>query len=116
MLYFLTHQNRHYLFLAALLLWGANAQAQLQPTSKAQQRAESRRALRDAKRFPAEYKESHLTVTKPELKEGNGGRLAVLEPNDARSSYRFDKSGTPRVSESTRLSLRLRKKDKASIQ
>lgn len=108
-----------YVFLLVILLWGACATttyAQLQPTSKAQQRAESRRALRDAKRFPAEYKESHLTVTKPELKEGNGGRLAVVEPNDARSSYRFDKSGTPRVSEPSHVSLRLRKKNKAPIQ
>lgn len=110
---------RRYLFLPVLLLWSAcatSAYAQLQPTSKAQQRAESRRALRDAKRFPAEYKESHLIVTKPELQEGNGGRLAVLEPNDARSSYKFDKTGTPRVSESSRLPLRLRRKDKAPIQ
>lgn len=108
-----------YLFLSTVLLWAAcatQAHAQLAPTTKSQQRAESRRALKDAKRFPAEYKESHLAVTKPELKEGNGGRLAVLEPNDARSSYKFDKSGMPRVSEPSRLNLRLRKKDKAPTQ
>jgi hypothetical protein len=104
-----------YMLLATTLILGlctTRAQAQLASTSRGKQRTESRKALRDARRYPAEYKDSHLVVTKPELKEGNGGRLAALEPKDEQKSYKFDRSGTPRVSEPSRVSLRPRKKDK----
>jgi hypothetical protein len=108
-----------YVLLSTILLWGAcamQANAQVAPSSKAQQRAESRRALRDARKYPAEYKDSHLVVSKAELKEGNSGRLAALEPKDNRGSYQFDRSGAPRVSEPSRINLRLRKKDKEPTQ
>jgi len=81
--------------------------AQISDKSLAQQRAENRRALRDAKKYPAEYKDSHLNVTHNALKRGEPGRP---QPRDGRNQYRFDKTGTPRVSEPTAPSVRLMRK------
>ncbi|UYZ62575.1 hypothetical protein [Hymenobacter weizhouensis] len=96
-------------------LWQASAaHAQLESTSPAHQRAANRRALREARQVKAEYKESHLTVTKVEVTPGKGGRQAVRKPTDGRQNYQFDRTGTPRVSEPSRIGLRLRKKRPAS--
>lgn len=105
-----------FLFLTLFLLGSLaslDARAQLKELSPAQQRRANRRALRDAARYPAEYKDSHLAVSKEELKEGNGGRQAATKPTDGRENYQFDRGGDPRVSEPSRVNLRLRKKDKA---
>lgn len=88
-------------------LSGPAASAQIEPTNH---RAEKRRALRDARKHPAPYKESHLAVTKATLKRGEGGRSPEAEA--AAGSYRFDKTGAARVSEPSSLGLRLRKKKK----
>lgn len=102
-----------YVFLSVFLLTGLlslDARAQLESTSKAQQRAANRRALRESAKVKAEYKESHLSVTRAELTPQAGGRQAAAKPTDGRSSYQFDRTGTPRVSEPSRVGFRLRKK------
>ncbi|MCA8833103.1 hypothetical protein [Hymenobacter pini] len=105
------------LLLSMLLLCGAApAWAQLESTSPTQQRAANRKALRDAEKFNAQYKESHLTVTKPELKHQGGGKQEVQAPPPGQASYRFDRNGEPRVSEPSRLNFRLRKKRAATAQ
>ncbi|MDF7814364.1 hypothetical protein [Hymenobacter sp. YC55] len=88
-----------------LLLAGFTASAQ---TTEPNHRAANRRALRDARKYPAPYKDSHLAVDKAALKRGDGGRAAT--PNDGRQKYKFDKTGTARVSEPSTISLRLRNK------
>ncbi|MBT9395446.1 hypothetical protein KLP40_19940 [Hymenobacter sp. NST-14] len=98
-----------------LALTSTQAWAQLESSSPAQQRAANRKALRDARRFDAKYKESHLTVDKEELKDQAAGRLAVHPPTAERASYRFDRTGAPRVSEPSRLNFRLRKKRDAAV-
>lgn len=103
------------LLVSFLLLCGAApAWAQLESTSPAQQRTANRKALRDAEKFNARYKESHLTVTKQELKHQGGCKQEVLAPPPGQASYRFDRNGEPRVSEPSRLNLRLRKKRDAA--
>ena len=92
-----------------LLLAGFNVSAQ---TTEPNQRVANRRALRDARKYPAPYKDSHLAVDKAALKRGDGGRPA--KPNDGRQKYKFDKTGTARVSEPSTISLRLRKKTKTT--
>jgi hypothetical protein len=103
---------RYFLVNTLLLLGLAStpAWAQLEPTSPAQQRVANRKALRDAEKFNAKYKDSHLTVTKEELKHQGAGKQAVLAPPPGQASYRFNRDGTPRVSEPSRIGLRLRKK------
>lgn len=90
-----------------LLLVGYSAAAQ---TGQVNQRAANRRSLRDARKYPAPYKDSHLDVEKADLKRGDGGRQA--QPNDGRQNYQFDNTGAARVSEPSTISLRLRKKEK----
>jgi hypothetical protein len=92
-----------------LLLAGFSVSAQ---TTEPNQRDANRRALRDARKYPALYKDSHLAVDKAALKRGDGGRAA--KPNDGRQKYKFDKTGTARVSEPSTISLRLRKKAKTT--
>ncbi|WP_426493492.1 hypothetical protein [Hymenobacter sp. 102] len=104
-----------YLLLSLFLSCAAApAWAQLESTSPAQQRTANRKALRDAEKFDAKYKDSHLTVTKAELKHQGAGKQEVLAPPPGQASYRFDRAGTPRVSEPSRLNLRLRKKRDAA--
>ncbi|HEX8350698.1 MAG TPA: hypothetical protein VF598_12110 [Hymenobacter sp.] len=102
------------LLLSALLLLGIlharPAAAQIKEMNPARQRAESRRALRDSQKYPAEYKDSHLAVSRTDLRRGEGG--LVGKPNDGRAHYKFDKTGTARVSEPKYRALRLRKKNK----
>lgn len=111
---------RRYFFIGAFVLTGLatapEARAQLESTSPAQQRAANRRALREAARVKAEYKESHLTVTKAELKQGGAGKQATIKPTGTQAAYQFDRTGTPRVTEPSRLSLRLRKKKDSNAQ
>jgi hypothetical protein len=95
------------LMLGLVGLSATAASAQTQPINR---RVENRRALRDARKYPAPYKDSHLAVNKETLKPGEGGRTPEAE-DDARA-YRFDKTGAARVSEPSPLSLRLRKKKK----
>ncbi|MBC6697314.1 hypothetical protein [Hymenobacter sp. BT190] len=83
------------------------ASAQTQPVNR---RAENRRALRDARKYPAPYKDSHLAVNKETLKPGEGGRTPEVEEEAA--AYKFDKTGAARVSEPSPIGLRLRKKKK----
>ncbi|MGI4832187.1 MAG: hypothetical protein ACRYFK_01875 [Janthinobacterium lividum] len=62
----------HKLFLCALaLLLAGPAAAQIAPSSPTQQRAANRQALREAQQANVPYKESHLTVTRQQLKRGN---------------------------------------------
>jgi len=86
--------------------------AQTKEVSPAKQRAANRKSLRDARQYPAPaaYKDSHLAVSRADLRRGEGGQPG--QPHDGRDSYKFDKTGTPRVSEPTAPGLRLRKKKK----
>ncbi|TGE15947.1 hypothetical protein [Hymenobacter elongatus] len=101
-------------WIVAGLLVGVSttASAQLEDMYPARQRAENRRALRDAHKVKAEYKESHLAVNKTALQRGEPG--TPQQPNDGRQSYKFDNAGLPRVSEPQHLGLGLRKKKKAT--
>lgn len=92
------------MLLAFLLLGAATAQAQIEPIN---QRAANRRALRDARKSKAPYKDSHLTVSKATLRRGSASRS---EPRDGREAYKFDNTGTARVSEPSKPTLRFRKK------
>lgn len=98
---------RTFLVFLALALSSRAAVAQ---TGEVNQRAANRRALRDARKYPAPYKDSHLDVEKDDLKQGGGGRQE--QPNDGRQSYRFDNTGAARASEPSTINLRLRKKKK----
>ena len=73
---------RRFLALALVLaLAAAVAQAQIEPTSPARQRAANRRALREASRTEAPYKESHLAVTRQQLTRGASvSRAPAPEP------------------------------------
>ena len=88
----------------ALLLATATAHAQTEPSSPAQQRAANRRALRDARHTETPYTDSHLAVTRQQLKRGEAApvRPVAGEP-------KFDRDGTPHVTEPKYPGLRLRK-------
>ncbi|GAA3919704.1 hypothetical protein [Hymenobacter algoricola] len=87
-----------------LTLTAASACAQTEYSNQAVQRSENRRALRDARKYKAEYKETHLAVSKEELKTGSSP--VVAQPNDGRNSYRFDHTGAAYVKEPISLGLR----------
>ncbi|QDA60432.1 hypothetical protein [Hymenobacter jejuensis] len=94
---------------AAVLFCGMSAAAaQTKSISPGKQRSENRKALRDARRSSAEYKDSHLAVNKATFKRGASGRQVTQ--SDGRDKFKFDNSGMPRVSEPSHVSLRLRKK------
>ncbi|MCC2547415.1 hypothetical protein LJY25_13245 [Hymenobacter sp. BT175] len=97
-----------------LLLIATASMAQIQHLSPAQIRAETRKALRDAREYDAkhkaDYKESHLDVSRIDLKRGDGGQEAHVE--DGRETYQFDNTGTPRVSDPTYGAARVRTKKK----
>ncbi|TGE27481.1 hypothetical protein [Hymenobacter metallicola] len=101
-----------YLATGLLLCASTAALAQTEDMYPARQRAENRKALRDARKVKAEYKDSHLAVSKTALKPGGTGR--PQQPKDGRDSYKFDKTGVPRVSEPAHVGLGLRKKKKAT--
>ncbi|UOQ53743.1 hypothetical protein [Hymenobacter cellulosivorans] len=104
---------RHVLLIVGLVLGiSTAAAAQTEDMYPARKRAENRRALRDARKFKGEYKDSHLAVDKTALKQGGTGR--PQQPKDGRESYKFDKTGEPRVSEPAHVGLGLRKKKKAT--
>lgn len=96
----------HVFLLSATLLTlsAAPAFAQTEYSSPALQRAENRRALRDARKYKAEYKDSHLAVSKEDLRQGSSP--GVAQPNDGRDSYKFDHTGAAYVREPIRLGLR----------
>jgi hypothetical protein len=101
-----------YLWLAAvLLLTTTAAHAQIEASSPASQRAANRRALREARRTDAPYKDSHLDVSRHPQRPGDS---APIKP--AMSEPRFDRDGTSHVSEPKRLGLRLRKRKTSSDQ
>ena len=80
---------------------------QTEPSSPAQQRAANRRAQREARATDADYKDSHLDVARRHLKRGASAPVpgAATEP-------RFDRDGTPHVTEPKYPGLRLRKSKK----
>ena len=82
---------RRYLALGiVLLVVAAAAEAQIAPTSPGRQRAANRQALREARRSEAPYKDSHLAVTRQQLRRGGSEELLPTagEP-------RFSHDGTP---------------------
>jgi Ni/Co efflux regulator RcnB len=97
------------LLVVAALLAAPAAQAQTQASSPARQRAAERRALREARRTETPYTDSHLGATRQPPRRGESApRPAVAgEP-------KFDRDGTPHVTEPKYPGLRLRKQQKAS--
>lgn len=96
-------------FLALLLLATATAQAQTEPTSPAQQRAADRRALRDARRTPTPYGDSHLGGARRPPKRGASAPLPAVADEPT-----FDRDGSPHVTEPKYPGLRLRRQHKNS--
>ncbi|MGY2131057.1 hypothetical protein ACW9KT_02430 [Hymenobacter sp. HD11105] len=84
------------------------ASAQTVVKSPGRLRAENRRALRETKKYEAEYKDSHLAVNRDDLRRSQGREL----PHDGRRRLQFDHTGTPKVSEPSRVNLRLGKRRK----
>lgn len=97
------------LLAVAALLAAPAAQAQTQASSPARQRAAERRALREARRTPTPYADSHLGATRRPPRRGESAPLPAVagEP-------KFDRDGTPHVTEPKYPGLRLRKQPKAS--
>ena len=94
------------LLLAALLLTGPAAHAQIVHENPSQVKAANRRALREDQRTESPYKDSHLDVTPARLKRGQSTQ--PQPPNRAELNY---KSGTaPNVRPSGFLGLRRKKK------
>ena len=89
---------------AALLLTVSAAQAQTEASSPAHQRAANRQALRDARHTETPYTDSHLGVTRKQLKRGES---APIKP--VAGEPKFDRDGTPHVTEPKYPGLRLRK-------
>lgn len=99
-------------FFVFIASYARSATAQIKDISPAKQRAANRRSLREARQYPAPtaYKESHLAVSRADLRRGEGGQAG--QPHDGRDSYKFDKTGAARVSEPIAPGLRPRKKKK----
>lgn len=91
--------------LFAGLLLATAAAAQIVPITPGRQRAETRRALRDAQRADAPYKDSHLDVTRRQLRRG-----AAQRPTRIVGEPRFGHDGTPHVTEPKFPGLRRRPK------
>jgi len=94
---------------ALLLLAAPAARAQTQASSPARQRAAERQALREARRTETPYTDSHLGATRRTPKRGESAPLPAVagEP-------KFDRDGTPHVTEPKYPGLRLRKQQKNS--
>lgn len=87
-----------------LLLATATAQAQTETSSPAQQRAADRRALREARRTATPYTDSHLGAARRPLKRGEPAPVPPVADEP-----KFDRDGTPHVTEPKYPGLRLRK-------
>ena len=87
------------------------ASAQTVATSPARLRAENRKALRESRKYKSEYKDSHLAVNKDDLRRSQTRAL----PQDGRRRHQFDHTGTAKVSEPSRVNLRLGKKKKYNL-
>lgn len=90
-----------YLVAGLLLL----APVQIMPTSPARQRADARRALREARHTDAPYQESHLAAERRPPRRGAGKR-PVRVPGEPR----FGPDGTPHVARPLLPGLRRRPK------
>lgn len=92
--------------LAGWLLLATTAHAQIVPSSPARQRADNRRALREARRTDLPYQDSHLDVARQQLRRGSTapGPRGADEP-------RFDRHGRPRGSKAGFPGLRRRAKN-----
>jgi hypothetical protein len=97
-------------FLLLITGYAQSAAAQTKEISPAKLRAANRRSLRESRQYPAPaaYKDSHLAVSRADLRRGEGGQTG--QPHDGRDSYKFDKTGTARVSEPIAPGLRRKKK------
>ncbi len=82
------------LLLTGLLLAGTGlspARAQTTYATHSQVKQETRKGVRQAKKAPAEYKDTHLDPDVHTFKKGRHGRRC-LTPRDG---YEFDESGYP---------------------
>ncbi|SMB94786.1 hypothetical protein SAMN00120144_2076 [Hymenobacter roseosalivarius DSM 11622] len=87
------------------------ASAQTVDPSPARLRAENRKALRESRKYKSEYKDSHLAVNRHDLRRSQTRAL----PQDGRGRLQFDHTGTAKVSEPSRVNLRLGKKKKYNL-
>lgn len=81
-----------------------SASAQTSYSTPARQRAENRKALREARRVKSPYYQSHLAGTLDAMKEGNSDVPRPL-PRDGRQKYKFDHEGYARVNPPLRMLL-----------
>ncbi|AYA37685.1 hypothetical protein D3Y59_11885 [Hymenobacter oligotrophus] len=88
-----------YALVFTLLCGAATAASAQQSVVEPNPKKEARRSLRDARKYPAaeDLRQSHLAVTKHDLRPGESGRLR--NPKDGSERYKFDNAGTPRVSD-----------------
>ncbi|KUG07987.1 hypothetical protein [Solirubrum puertoriconensis] len=88
-----------YALVLTLLCGAATAVSAQESVVSPNPKKEARRSLRDARKYPAaeDLRESHLAVTKQDLRPGESGRLR--NPKDGSERYKFDNTGTPRVSD-----------------
>ena len=92
-------------YLVAGLLLATTTPAQIAPASPARQRAEARRALREAGRTEAPYQDSHLAVSRRQLRRG-----ATERPARVAGEPRFGHNGKPHVAKLKLPGLRRRPK------
>ncbi|WP_400193157.1 hypothetical protein [Hymenobacter sp. B81] len=93
--------------LSALLAQPVTAQI----TDSKHNRSQARKALRDARKYPAaeDLRRAHLAVDKQAMRPGESGQR-VRNPEDERNRYRFDNTGTARVSDPSFQANRRKKK------
>ena len=93
------------LFVTSLFLFAAaTAQAQIEARSPTQQRRANRLAVREARHAPTPFPDHHVAVTHQQFRRGESPPIPPVagEP-------RFDRDGTPHVTEPKYPGLRLRK-------
>jgi hypothetical protein len=93
-------------FLLIGLLLASAARAQIAPTKPSRQQAAARQALREADRTDAPYKDSHLDVSRRQMRRG-----VSTQPTRMADEPRFGRDGRPRVTQPRFPGLRRRSKN-----
>ncbi|GAA4392484.1 hypothetical protein [Hymenobacter koreensis] len=99
------------LVLIVALLWATASVADAQIDYPGSAKRDARKALRDAKKYPAseDLRQAHLAVDKQALRPGESGQR-LRNSQTKRDRYRFDNTGTARVSDPSYQTARRKKK------
>ncbi|GAB3829741.1 hypothetical protein [Hymenobacter jeollabukensis] len=94
---------------AGLLLWGLSALPAAAQTEFVSQKRAARKSLKAARKYqaPEDLRQSHLAVDKRDLRPGETPERNLPEGSNR---YRFDNTGTPRVSDQKMITTRKPKK------